>query len=410
MNRPTAPLADIRILDLGRVIAAPYASQMLADFGAEVIKIERPGVGDDARMMSAGCLLDDEGNKVLSETSILMMGNRGKRSVTLALNRPEGQQILHRLAAVSDVLVENFVPDTVKRFNIDYETLKKVNPRLIYVSISGWGQTGPYRNRPGFDLALQAATGFMSVTGQPEGTPGAGPVRVGASVIDIATGMNAAFAIMVALRHRDATGEGQYIDVALYDSGIALQADNVQKYISNGDLVGRHGSGNYGGAPARVLHAADGDVLIIAGLDNQFAALCELLGLPGLPLDERFIGVLRRYQNREALYAIIEPLIAKWRMADLVAALEKVQVPCSPVNDYEQLFADPHTDARGMRVHLEHPLSSRFNVIGSPIKMSETPARYERTPLLSEHTDAVLGELLGIGKDEIGRLREAGVV
>ncbi len=243
MTTRTGPLADIRVLDLGRVIAAPYASQMLADFGAEVIKIERPGVGDDARLMSAGCLLDDDGNKVLSETSILMMGNRGKRSVTLALNKPEGQQLLQRLAAVSDVLVENFVPDTVRRFNVDYETLKKINPRLIYVSISGWGQTGPHRNRPGFDLVLQAATGFMSVTGQPEGSPGAGPVRVGASAIDIATGMNAAFAIMVALRHRDATGEGQHIDIALYDTGIALQADNVQKYITNGDRVGRHGSG-----------------------------------------------------------------------------------------------------------------------------------------------------------------------
>jgi crotonobetainyl-CoA:carnitine CoA-transferase CaiB-like acyl-CoA transferase len=410
MTKRSGPLSDIRILDLGRVIAGPYASQMLADYGAEVIKIERPGVGDDSRVMTAGCLLDKHGNKVLSETSMLLLGNRGKRSVTLALNKPEGQQLLKRLAAISDVLVENFVPGTMQRFNIDYDTLKAINPKLIYVSISGWGQTGPYRNRPGFDAVLQAATGFMSVTGQPDGEPGAGPIRVGASVIDVATGMNAAFAILVALRHRDKTGEGQFIDVALYDTGIALQADNVQKYIINGDLVGRHGSGNYGGAPARAMRCADGEVFLIAGLDGQFAACCKLLGCAELPQDERFNGVMKRYDNREALYAILEPLVAKWRVKELVDALEKAQVPCSPVNDYRQLFDDPHTAARGMSVHLEHPLSERFNVIASPMKLSRTPARYERTPLLGEHSDAVLGELLQLDKSEIARLRGEGVV
>lgn len=404
------PLSGIRVLDLGRVIAAPYAGQMLSDYGAEVIKIERAGVGDDARIMTAGTLLDDDGNKVLSETSILVMGNRGKRSVTLALDKPEGQELLHRLAKVSDVLIENFVPGVMKRFNCDYEAMRKVNPKLVYVSISGWGQTGPYRNRPGFDLVLQAVTGFMSVTGQPDGEPGAGPTRVGASVIDIATGMNAAFAILVALRHRDTTGEGQYIDVSLYDTGIAMQADNVQKYILNGDLVGRHGSGNYGGAPAKAFRAADGEVLVIAGLPAQFASFCRTLGVEQLVTDARFDGVMKRYENRAALYAILDPVIAKWRVADLVEALEKAKVPCGPVNNYKQLFDDPHTEARGMKVHLDHPLSGRYNVIGSPMKFSATPAQLERTPLLGEHTVPVLQELLGLDDGEIARLGAAKVI
>ena len=409
-TKPAGPLAGIRVIDLGRVIAAPYASQMLADYGAEVIKIERPGVGDDSRSMTAGCLLDDDGNKILTDTSMFLIGNRSKRSVTVDLGKPEGQQILHRLAAVSDVLVENFVPGTVKRWNIDYETLAAINPRLIYVSVSGWGQTGPYSLRPGYDAALQAATGFMSVTGQPDGTPGAGPVRLGSSVIDFAAGMNAAFAIMVALRHRDATGEGQYIDVALYDTGIAIQAENVQKFLMNGDLVGRHGTSNYGGAPARHFAASDGDVFFMGANAGQFTAICDVLGCPELDRDPRFATSPLRFVHRDALFPVLEPLIAKWKAADLVDALSKAHVPASVVNNYQQVFDDPHTAARGVEVKLDHPKSKRLKLIASPMKFSRTPAQYRRPPMIGEHTDDVLQELLDMTPGDIAALRAKGAL
>ena len=405
-----APLSGIRVLDLGRVIAAPYASQMLADYGADVIKIERPRVGDDSRQMTAGCLLDRQGNKILSDTSMILLGNRNKKSVTVELAKPEGQKIIHRLAAESDVFIENFVPGTVKRFGIDYDTLSAINPRLIYCSVSGWGQDGPYRLRPGYDAVLQAATGFMSVTGRRDGTPGAGPLKVGTSVIDVATGMNAAFAIMMALRQRDMTGEGQYIDVALYDTGIALQADNIQKYIVNGDLVGRHGDEVYGGAPARIFSAADGDVFVIAGMDNHFAALCALLGCTDLQADERFRTLLTRFANRDELSSRLAPLIRQWKVADIVAALEKSGVPCSPVNDYEQVFNSPHTAARRMSIHAEHPQSDGLNLIGSPMKLSKAQPRYQRPPMLGEHTDQVLRDSLGMDEETLGQLRSDGVI
>ena len=409
-EKARGPLSGVRVLDLGRVIAAPYAAQMMADYGAEVIKIERVGAGDDSRAMTAGCLLDEDGKKILSETSMLLLGNRGKRSLTLDLTSPEGQDIVRRLVAVSDVLLENFTPGTMRRFNLDYEALHRINPRIVYCSVSGWGQSGPRANLPGYDAVLQAATGFMSVTGQRDGVPGAGPVRVGASVVDIATGMNAAFAVMLALRHRDATGEGQYIDVSLFDTGIALQADNVQKFLLNGDLIGRHGSENYGGAPARIFQVMDGELFVMAGVSSQFAALCGVLKCTELTKDERFATVATRFQNRDALFGILQPLLLQWKMHDLVEALDKAHVPCSAVNNYQQVFADPHTTARGIAVHAEHPLSDRLRLIASPMKLSKTPAQYERPPLLGEHTDAVLEELLQMDVAQVAALREKGVI
>ena len=404
------PLAGIRVLDLGRVIAAPYATQMLADYGAEVIKLERVGSGDDARSMTAGCLLDKDDKKILTETSLLLLGNRSKRSVTLDLTKLEGQNIIRKLVAVSDVLVENFTPGVMKRFNLDYEALRLINPRLIYCSVSGWGQSGPRAHLPGFDPVLQAATGFMSVTGPRDGAPGAGPVRVGASVVDIAAGMNAAFAVMVALRHRDATGEGQAIDVSLYDTGIALQADNVQKFLLNGDLIGRNGSEAYGGAPARVFQVMDGELYIMAGVGSQFEGLCRVLNCSEITKDERFSTVASRFQNRDVLFGILQPLLLRWKMRDLAEALDKANVPCSPVNNYQQVFADPHTTARGIAVHAEHPLSDRLRLIASPMKLSKTPAQYERPPLLGEHTDAILEDLLQMNAAQIAALRDKGVI
>lgn len=409
-SKAQQPLSGVRVLDLGRMIAGPYASQMLADYGADVIKIERAKVGDDSRQANMGCLLDEKGAKILGETSLFLLGNRSKRSVSVELSRPDGQQIIHQLAAVSDVLVENFVPGTAKRFNIDYETLSKINPRLIYCSVSGWGQTGPHALRPGYDASLQAATGFMSVTGQRDGMPGAGPTRVGASIVDISTGMNAAFAIVIALRHRDATGEGQYIDVGMFDSGIALQADNVQKFLLSGDNVGRHGTENYGGAPARVFKTRDHDIFLIASTNRQFASLCATLGRPDLSDDERFIDITSRFKHRDTLYGILEPLIASRTSAEILAGLDKAEVPCGAVNNYSMLFADPHTSARGTAVHADHPLSSRLSLIASPMKLSKTPAQYRRPPMLGEHTDEVLREILGIEDSELTRLRQEGVL
>ena len=406
-----APLSGIRVIDLGRVIAGPYAGQMLADYGAEVIKVERRGIGDDSRHMTAGCLLDRQGSKILTETSMVLLGNRNKKSISVDLAKPEGQKLVQRLAAVSDVFIENFTPGTAAKLNVGYDTLAALNPRLVYCSVSGWGQTGPNRLRAGFDAALQAATGFMSVTGQPDGTPGAGPVRVGASVIDFASGMNAAFAILLALRQRELTGEGQYIDVSLFDSGIALQGENVQKHLLNGDLVGRHGSENYGGAPARIFKASDGEVFIIAGTDSLFPALCRALDCTDLLEDARFTsGAMQRFVNREALHARLMPLFARYTRAELMELLDRAGVPVAPVNNYQQLFADAHTEARGSAVHVEHPQSDRLNLIASPIKMSKAPARYDRPPFLGEHTDAVLQDVLGMPAAELETLKKNGVV
>ncbi len=407
---PAGPLAGVRVLDLGRVIAGPYAAQMLADYGAQVIKVERPGSGDDARAMSTGALLDAAGDKIPGETSMVLLANRNKRSLTLALDQPRGQAILKQLVAQSDVLIENFIPGTMERFGLDYPSLHSVNPALVYCSVSGWGQTGPRAVLPGFDSVVQAACGLMSVTGQRDGSQGAGPVRVGASVVDVATGMNAAFAIMVALRHRDATGEGQHLDVALFDTGVALQADNVQKFLLSGDLIGRHGSENYGGAPARIFDTADGSVFIMAGVSAQFRALCNILDCPELTADPRFADVASRFRHRDALTSLLQPRIARLSSAHLIAALEAASVPCSQVRNYQEVFDDPHTHARSLRVAAPHPKSDRLQLIASPIKCSATPARYQRPPSLGEHTEEILSQTLGLGAAEIAELRDSGVI
>jgi crotonobetainyl-CoA:carnitine CoA-transferase CaiB-like acyl-CoA transferase len=250
----------------------------------------------------------------------------------------------------------------------------------------------------------------MSVTGQRDGSQGAGPVRVGASVVDVATGMNAAFAIMVALRHRDATGEGQHLDVALFDTGVALQADNVQKFILSGDLIGRHGSENYGGAPARIFDTADGSVFIMAGISTQFRALCNILDCPELVADPRFADVASRFRHRDALTSLLQPRIARLSSAHLIAALEAASVPCSQVRNYQEVFDDPHTHARSLRVAAPHPKSDRLQLIASPIKCSATPARYQRPPALGEHTEEILSQTLGLGAAEIAELRDSGVI
>ncbi len=409
-GQKSGPLSGIRVLDLGRVIAAPYAAQMLADYGAEVIKIERPVTGDDARAMSAGSLLDDAGRKIPGETSMLLLANRGKRSMTLALDKPEGQEIIRRLAAEADVILENFVPGTMERFQLGYDSLRSINPKLIFCSISGWGQTGPRAGLPGFDAVLQAATGFMSVTGQREGMPGAGPVRVGASIVDIATGMNAAFAILVALRHREVTGEGQLVDVSLFDTAIAMQADNIQKFLLNGDLIGRHGSENYGGAPARIFNTSDTEIFIMAGVNQQFKALCAVLDCPELTQDPRFADVAIRFVHRDELFALLQPRILSRQSKDLLAALDAAGVPCSSVRNYREVFDDPHTHARGMAVDFQHPKSNRLRLIASPMKLSKTPARYMRPPMLGEHTDDLLRHLLSMKTSEIEALRKNGVI
>ncbi len=406
-------LKKIRVLDLSRILAAPWAAQMLGDLGADVIKIERPRVGDDSRRFGPPFLKDAQGRDT-TESAFYISANRNKRSVTVDLSKPEGQDLVRRLALQSDVLIENYKVGDLQRYGLDCASLRALNPRLIYCSVTGFGQTGPYAERPGYDTVFQAMSGLMSVTGLPDGVPGGEPMKTGPSLADILAGHNTVSAILAALYHRDTvSGEGQHLDVSLLDSTIAAMSHYASHYLVGGELPVRRGTEGNGGMPSRLFRCADDAIVIVAGNNEQFARLCEVLGCRALIDDPRFASVALRGRNRQPLGAVLEPAIAARRAAELLAALEAAGVPAGPVNDLGQVFDDPQVRARGMAVEAPcaNAAGGSVRMVGHPVKFSGTPVdHYSAPPAIGEHTQSVLRELLGLDSAEIDRLAATGAI
>jgi crotonobetainyl-CoA:carnitine CoA-transferase CaiB-like acyl-CoA transferase len=408
------PFSHLRVLDLSRVIAGPIAAQMLGDLGAEVIKVERPGEGDDARKMGPPFLKDAEGRDT-RETPIILGSNRNKKSITLNLARPEGQAIARRLAAMCDVLIENFKVGDLKRYGLDQESLRELNPRLIYCSVTGFGQTGPYAPRPGYDSIFQAMGGLMSVTGYPDEEGGA-PVKTGPSIADFIAGQFAAIGVITALYDRDANreqsgGRGQHVDVALLDSVISSLSHYTAQYLGTGELPVRRGTQGNGGLPSQMFPCADGAVMVVCGNDEQYRRFCQALRRPELADDERFASNPVRVRHRKQLAETFDAITRSWRQADMLAAMEAAGVPAGPIYNLQQVFEDPQVQHRGVAVEVPHPLAGTVKIYTNPIKLSETPiTEYTAPPTMGQHNDEVYRGLLGMEETEIARLKAAGIV
>ncbi|MDY0919932.1 CaiB/BaiF CoA-transferase family protein [Pseudomonas viridiflava] len=403
-------LSHIRVLDLSRVLAGPWAGQILADLGADVIKVERPVCGDDTRSWGPPFLKDEAGQNT-TEAAYYLSANRNKQSVTIDFTRPEGQRLVRELVAKSDIVIENFKVGGLATYGLDYASLKAVNPKLIYCSITGFGQTGPYAKRAGYDFMIQGLGGLMSLTGRPDGDEGGGPVKVGVALTDILTGLYSTTAILAALAHRDQSGVGQYIDMALLDVQVACLANQAMNYLTTGVAPKRLGNAHPNIVPYQDFPTADGDFILTVGNDSQFRKFAEVAGQSQWATDPRFLTNKLRVANRSELIPLIRQATVFKTTAQWVDELEAAGVPCGPVNDLAQVFADPQVLARGLAIELPHALGGRVAQVASPIRLSETPVEYQRAPpLLGEHTSQVLQELLGMSGDEVVALREAGVL
>jgi len=411
---PTSlPLAGIRILDLSRVLAGPWCTQTLADLGADVIKVERPmrdgAGGDDTRGWGPPFLKDRDGQDT-AEAAYYLGTNRNKRSITVDIARPEGQALIRRLAAQCDVFIENFKVGDMARYGLDAASMHALYPRLVYCSITGFGQTGPYRERAGYDYAVQGIGGLMSVTGERDDLPGGGPQKVGVAVADLFTGMYASVGILAALRHRDATGEGQVVDMALLDTQVAMLANLGANFLATGAAPRRAGNAHQNIVPYQVFETSDGHMILAVGNDGQFAKFCEVAGCPELARDPRYARNADRVRHRDMLVPLLAERLKTRPKQAWLSALEAAKVPCGAINDLAEVFADPQVQARGMAVPMPHPLTDALRVVASPIKLSATPVQYRRAPpLLGEHTDAVLAEL-GWSEAERAELRQQGVL
>ncbi|MDY0934015.1 CaiB/BaiF CoA-transferase family protein [Pseudomonas viridiflava] len=403
-------LSHLRVLDLSRVLAGPWAGQILADLGADVIKVERPVCGDDTRSWGPPFLKDETGQNT-TEAAYYLSANRNKQSVTIDFTRPEGQQLVRELVAKSDIVIENFKVGGLAAYGLDYASLKDVNPKLIYCSITGFGQTGPYAKRAGYDFMIQGLGGLMSLTGRPDGDEGGGPVKVGVALTDILTGLYSTTAILAALAHRDQSGVGQYIDMALLDVQVACLANQAMNYLTTGVAPKRLGNAHPNIVPYQDFPTADGDFILTVGNDSQFRKFAEVAGQSQWATDPRFLTNKLRVANRSELIPLIRQATVFKTTAQWVDELEAAGVPCGPVNDLSQVFDDPQVLARGLAIELPHVLGGRVAQVASPIRLSETPVEYRRAPpLLGEHTSQVLQELLGMSGDEVVALREAGVL
>ena len=410
MPAMTAALDHLRVLDLTRVLAGPWCTQLLADLGADVVKVERPGSGDDTRAWGPPYLKDDAGRDT-TEAAYYLAANRGKRSVTIDIGTAEGQQLVRRLAGASDVLVENYKVGQLARYGLDYAALAAVNPRLVYCSITGFGQHGPYRDRAGYDFIIQAMGGFMSITGERDDRPGGGPQKAGVAISDLMTGMYAAVAILAAVAQRERTGRGQHIDLALLDSSIAMLANMNMNYLTTGRAPGRVGNAHQNIVPYQVFDAADGQVVIAVGNDGQYAKFCEIAGCPDLAADPRYAKNADRVRNRDRLVPLLEAVVRRQPVAFWTERLEAAGVPYGPINSIAAALADPQVVARGLRIELPHPTAGRVPLVGTPIRMSDSPPAYRRPPpLLGEHTDEVLRELVGLDDDALAALRARRIV
>lgn len=403
-------LTHLRVLDLSRVLAGPWAGQILADLGADVIKVERPGRGDDTRAWGPPFLKDALGENT-SEAAYYLCANRNKRSVTIDFTQPEGQRLVRELAAKSDIVIENFKVGGLAAYGLDYSSLKAVNPKLVYCSITGFGQTGPYAKRAGYDFMIQGLGGLMSLTGRPEGEDGAGPMKVGVALTDILTGLYSTVAILAALAHRDQQGIGQHIDMALLDVQVACLANQAMNYLTTGTPPRRLGNAHPNIVPYQDFPTADGNFILTVGNDGQFRRFAEVAGQPQWADDPRFATNKQRVAHRAELVVLIRQATVFKTTAEWVSQLEAAGVPCGPINDLAQMFQDPQVLARELAVSLAHPLAGEVPQVASPIRLSETPVQYRHAPpLLGEHTDVVLGEVLGIDADRLRQLRETGVV
>lgn len=393
---PPQPLSGVRILDLSRVLAGPWCTQTLADLGADVIKVERPmrngSGGDDTRGWGPPFLKARDGEDT-AEAAYYLGTNRNKRSITVDIARPQGQALIRRLAAHCDVFIENFKVGDMARYGLDAPSLQALYPRLVYCSITGFGQTGPYAERAGYDYAIQGIGGLMSVTGERDDLPGGGPQKVGVAVADLFTGMYASVAILAALRHRDATGQGQAIDMALLDTQVAMLANLGANFLATGVAPRRAGNAHQNIVPYQVFETSDGHMILAVGNDGQFAKFCEVAGRPELAADPRFARNTDRVRHRAVLVPLLEEIVRARPKQQWLSALEAAKVPCGAINDLAEVFADPHVQARGMTVPMPHPLADTLRVVASPMKLSGTPVQYRRAPpLLGEHTDEVLAE------------------
>ena len=403
-------LSHLRVLDLSRVLAGPWAGQILADLGAEVIKVERPGNGDDTRAGGPPFLKDAYGEST-GEAAYYLSANRNKQSVTIDFTKPQGQQLVRELAAKSDILIENFKVGGLEAYGLDYASLKVLNPDLIYCSITGFGQTGPYAKRAGYDFMVQGLGGLMSLTGRPEGDEGAGPVKVGVALTDILTGLYSTVAILAALAHRQHDGGGQHIDMALLDVQVACLANQAMNYLTTGVAPQRLGNAHPNIVPYQDFPTADGDFILTVGNDSQFRKFAEVAGRPEWVDDPRFATNKLRVAKRSELVPLIRQATVFKTTAQWVAQLEAVGVPCGPINDLAQVFADPQVQARGLAMQLPHALAGLVPQVASPIRLSKTPVEYRNAPpLLGEHTRQVLEQVLGLKAATVEALRRSGVV
>jgi crotonobetainyl-CoA:carnitine CoA-transferase CaiB-like acyl-CoA transferase len=402
----SGPLSHLRVLDLSRVLAGPWSGQLLADLGAEVIKVERPGEGDDTRGWGPPFLKDKDGQDT-AESAYYLSTNRGKRSVTIDFTQPEGQDLVRRLAASSDVVLENFKLGGLRKYGLDYDSLKAIKPDIVYCSITGFGQDGPYAARAGYDFLIQGMGGLMSLTGEPDGMP----VKVGVALTDIFTGMYATVAALAALAHRDRTGQGQHIDLALLDVQVAVLANQATNYLVGGMVPKRLGNAHPNIVPYQAFATADGHIILAVGNDGQFRKFAQVAGREDLADDPAYATNRGRVENRARLVPILGELIKGRSSADWITALEAAGVPCGPINDLAGVFADPQLVHRGMKVTMDHPAAPGVDLVANPIKMSGTPITYDRPPPpLGFDSAEVLGRILGLDGDTLADLRAKGIV
>ncbi|MBR8376669.1 CoA transferase [Burkholderia cenocepacia] len=398
-------LSHIRVLDLTRVLAGPWCAQTLADFGADVIKVERPGAGDDTRHWGPPYLKDADGADT-AEAAYYLAANRNKRSVTIDIATPEGQQIVRELAAQSDVVLENYKVGQLKKYGLDYEALRVVKPDLVYCSVTGFGQTGPYAHRAGYDFIVQGIGGFMSITGERDGEPGGGPQKAGVAIADLATGLYSTIAVLAALAHRDRTGEGQYIDMALLDVQVALLANMNTNFLASGKPPVRWGNAHPNIVPYQTFQTRDGWIIVAVGNDGQFRKFVEAGGRLELADDERFATNPSRVRHRDTLVPILAEMVKARDKADWIGALEAAGVPCGPINDLDEVFDNEQVVARGMQVSLPHPCGADVKLVRNPIRMSATPPDARTAPpLLGAQTEDVLRDMLGYDDVRIAALK-----
>ena len=403
-------LGHIRVLDLTRILAGPWCSQNLADLGAEVIKVERPGNGDDTRSWGPPYLRDAEGRNT-TEAAYYLAANRGKQAITVDIASAEGQEIIRALAATADVVLENYKVGQLKKYGLDYESLKKIKPDLVYCSITGFGQDGPYAHRAGYDFILQGMGGFMSITGERDDLPGGGPQKAGIAITDLMTGMYSTIAVLAALTHRDRTGEGQYIDMALLDVQVAMMANMNTNYLSSGVVPKRWGNAHPNIVPYQTFATSDGHIIVAAGNDGQYRKFVQAGGQAELADDSRFNTNPGRIAHRDILVPLLADMVKQKTKQEWISLLEAAGVPCGPINEINEVFENPQVIAREMQLTLPHPTAGQVKLVASPMKLSATPVQYPAAPpLLSQHTDQILHNILGYSTEQLSALREKNII